>query len=268
MTRKITMLGTGNATVTKCYNTCFTISQGDKHFLVDAGGGNGILTQLERADINLRDLEGMFLTHAHTDHILGAVWVIRMVATRMDNGTFEADFPIYCHEEAAHVLQTLCDLTLAKKHKKFLEERIVIHVVKDGQKVVINGKEFTFFDIHSTKMKQFGFQLIWEDKMRLICLGDEPYSEVSSVYAKGADWLMSESFCLYRDKERFKPYEKHHSTALDAGKMAEELGVKNLILYHTEDKNLAERRRLYTEEAKTYYTGNVVVPDDLEIVEL
>ena len=44
---KITMLGTGHATVTNCYNTCFTISENDKHFLVDAGGGNGILKQLE-----------------------------------------------------------------------------------------------------------------------------------------------------------------------------------------------------------------------------
>ena len=43
---KITMLGTGHATVTNCYNTCFTISENNKHFLVDAGGGNGILKQL------------------------------------------------------------------------------------------------------------------------------------------------------------------------------------------------------------------------------
>ena len=28
MTTELTMLGTGNATVTKCYNTCFTIKSG------------------------------------------------------------------------------------------------------------------------------------------------------------------------------------------------------------------------------------------------
>ena len=50
---KVTILGTGHATVTKCYNTCFTISENGKHFLVDAGGGNGILTQLENANINI-----------------------------------------------------------------------------------------------------------------------------------------------------------------------------------------------------------------------
>ena len=40
---KLTMLGTGNALVTECYNTCFVISDGDKNFLVDGGGGSGIL---------------------------------------------------------------------------------------------------------------------------------------------------------------------------------------------------------------------------------
>ena len=30
----------------------------------------------------------MFVTHAHTDHILGAVWVIRMVAQRMQSGKY------------------------------------------------------------------------------------------------------------------------------------------------------------------------------------
>lgn len=51
----ITMLGTGNALVTRCYNTCFTLhSMGGALMLVDAGGGNGILTQLERAGYSVR----------------------------------------------------------------------------------------------------------------------------------------------------------------------------------------------------------------------
>ena len=44
---KLTILGTGNAMVTKCYNTCFAIEQNDEYFLVDGGGGNQILSQLE-----------------------------------------------------------------------------------------------------------------------------------------------------------------------------------------------------------------------------
>lgn len=43
------ILGTGNAAVTKCFNTCFAIQTGEEYFLVDTGGGNGIMTQLEKA---------------------------------------------------------------------------------------------------------------------------------------------------------------------------------------------------------------------------
>ena len=57
---------------------------------------------------------------------------------------------------------------------------------------------------------------------------------------------------------------KHHTTVKEACEHAEELRVKNLILYHTEDKNLADRRKLYTEEGQQYYHGNLIVPDDLD----
>ena len=46
------------------------------------------------------------------------------------------------------------------------------------------------------------------------------------------------------------------------------LGVPNLVLYHTEDKNIQSRKALYTEEGKPYYHGNLIVPDDLETLEL
>ena len=46
---KLTILGTGNATVTECYNTCFVLEDGDKHLLVDGGGGNTLLRQLKQA---------------------------------------------------------------------------------------------------------------------------------------------------------------------------------------------------------------------------
>ena len=59
----ITMLGTGNALATKCYNTCFTLHDpSGEVLLVDAGGGNGILTQLEQAEIDLRLIRHLFLT--------------------------------------------------------------------------------------------------------------------------------------------------------------------------------------------------------------
>ena len=39
-TTELVMLGTGNAAVTQCYNTCFALRHPKKTLLVDAGVGN------------------------------------------------------------------------------------------------------------------------------------------------------------------------------------------------------------------------------------
>ena len=82
MAERITILGTGSAFVTRCYNTCFIIDCGVSRLMVDAGGGNGILAQLEKAGVAIADVGHLFLTHAHTDHVIGAVWEIGRASCR------------------------------------------------------------------------------------------------------------------------------------------------------------------------------------------
>ena len=268
MKNRLIMLGTGNAMVTKCYNTCFAIENEGEYLLVDAGGGNGIFTQLEKTGIGVEKIHKMFVTHAHTDHVLGVIWIIRKVATLMRQDSYEGDFTIYCHDEVADLLNLLCQRMLPNKFLVLVGERIHIEEVKDREGRKACGLELTFFDIASTKAKQFGFRAVLPDGRILSCLGDEPFNEVYRNLVINSDWMLCEAFCLYEDRDRFKPYEKHHSTALDAGKLAQELGIKNLLLYHTEDKTLATRKENYTSEAKQNFTGRVEVPEDLEVITL
>ena len=44
--------------------------------------------------------------------------------------------------------------------------------------------------------------------------------------------------------------------------------VKNLLLYHTEDTHLDNRRELYSAEGKQYYNGNLVIPFDGESIKI
>lgn len=265
---KLVMLGTRNAIATKCYSTCFVLKTAGAMLLVDAGGGNGILSQLEKARIDLTDIHDMFITHAHTDHVLGAVWVVRMIIHRMKSGLYAGDFTVYSHDKALYVLDWICRMTLSEKDRSFLGKRVFFREVKDRDTFCVGDMEIQCFDILSTKEKQFGFWTLLPGDIRLVCLGDEPYNETNRRYVENADWLLCEAFCLYRDRDIFKPYEKHHSTALEAGRLAEGLQVKNLLLYHTEDKNLETRKACYRDEALMYFGGSVFVPDDLETVEI
>ena len=265
---ELTMLGTGNAMVTECYNTCFVMQEDDKYFLVDCGGGNGLLHQLKEANLNWKDMRDIFITHKHLDHFMGAIWMVRMICQNMSQGSYDGEARIYGHEEVIRLLREISMQLLPEKVTKYIDDRLHLIEVSDGQQCEIIGKRIQFFDIGSTKAKQYGFSMDLGDDRKLTCLGDEPCSESGMNYAKDSEWLLHEAFCLYEERDIFHPYEKHHSTALDAAKLAEDLKAKNLILYHTEEKHLSERKQKYTKEAKAYFSGNVFVPDDLEKIEL
>ena len=265
--RDLIILGTGFAQATRCYNTCFAIRGGGGVFLVDAGGGNEILRRLEAAQISLGDIKAMFVTHAHIDHILGVMWIIRMVNAAMKSGKIEGELPIYCHNEVRDALQYMCDNLLANGSFGFAGGRIKLIEVKDGDNFSALGMDFTAFDIFSTKKKQFGFAGD-VDGERLVCLGDEPLEPRCRRYAQGADILMCESFCLTRDEGKYKPHSKSHGTVLEAARTAQDLGVGRLLIYHTEDSDIAHRKENYTAEAQQAFSGQIYVPDDMDVLQL
>ncbi|XCP83568.1 MBL fold metallo-hydrolase [Roseburia hominis] len=262
---KLTIFGTGNADVTECFNTCFALSEEHRHFLVDAGGGNKILKVLKDARIPVEEIHDIFITHEHIDHLLGVIWLVRIIGQKINQGKYQGELRIYCHAGLASTIRTIAELTIIEKVTRHIGERILLIPLESGEQKEIIGCPVTFFDIESTKAKQFGFTMLLPSGTKLSCCGDEPYNECEYEYVKESDWLMHEAFCLYAQRDQFKPYEKHHSTVKEACELAERLKVPNLILYHTEEKNLKNRKEWYTEEGKQYYHGNLYVPDDMEV---
>ena len=265
---KVTFLGTGNALVTEYYNTCFVITDKKKRFLVDGGGGNEVLRRLKFAGIDLKEIHDIFVTHKHIDHILGVVWLLRIICQKMKKGDYDGELRIYGHDEVISLINRLADMLLQKKQTELIGDRVQLIVVNDGETKEIIGRKITFFDIESTKAKQYGFCMETDDGEKLVCCGDEPYCEKERPYAENCKYLMHEAFCLHSEADIFKPYEKNHSTVKDACELARKLNVKNVILYHTEDKNYGKRKARYTEEGKKYFDGNIIIPDDMETIEL
>lgn len=265
---QLIMLGTGNAMCTRCYNTCFYLRTPSGGLMVDAGGGNGIFRQLFKARIAFEEVHHIFVTHCHPDHLLGVVWMIRKISPMMNHGRYQGTLTIYCHDEVAHALRTIGALLLPAKIWSAVDQTILFREVTDGEQVTIDDITLTCFDTGAVKTKQFGFHAVLPDGQRLCCLGDEPYDARSERYARDCDWLLHEAFCLERDAAQFRPHEKHHSTALEAGQLAHDLGVKHLVLYHTEDTHLTTRRPSYTAEAAARYDGPIHVPDDIETIDL
>lgn len=268
---KITMLGTGAAMVTKCYNTCFTLSDSNTntHFLVDAGGGNGILTQLEKSNIKIAQIHNAFISHNHTDHILGMVWVIRYVAQEVNKGRYEGTFSIYGHQKSLDALSTICSIVLQPKQSKLIGERILLCPIEHDTAFDIEDWHFHFFNIWSKKELQHGFTVILHNGRKLAFLGDEPYNSDNEYIIKGSDIVMQEAYCLYSEIEKYNPYPKSHGTVVDSCRNAQQLGASTTILFHTEGRTpMHERKVRYTAEGATVYSGNLIVPNDLEVIEL
>lgn len=264
---ELIVLGTGNALATRCYNTCFAVRADGEALLVDAGGGNGILRQLQQAALSPTCIHHLVVTHEHCDHLLGVVWLVRKIGTLMLGGGYPGQLTIYCHPGLEQAIRGICGYTLEQKFTALLGQRILFAPVVDGAQYNILGRPAVFFDIRSTKALQYGF--CWQlQNGPLVCLGDEPYNPACAPYVQGCRWLLCEAFCLYGDRERFKPYQKHHSTVKDAAQLAQQLGAAHLVLWHTEDETYDTRKARYTAEARRYYTGDVRVPYDLEVLPL
>ena len=56
-------------------------------------------------------------------------------------------------------------------------------------------------------------------------------------------------------------------TSLDAGNLAQEMGVRNMVIYHTADYG-SDRRERMTQEAASVFSGNIYVPEDMEAIQL
>lgn len=264
---RLVMLGTGHAMVTKCYNTCFVLENGDESIMVDAGGGNGILTQVEKAGLDWSKIRALFITHAHTDHILGGIWVLRKINTLIKHNQYDGFFKVYGLAENLNYLKFNSVFLLNDS----LSDHIQFIPICEEDKITECGMQLEIIDINSTKQPQLGFKAVisnYDKVLTLVCLGDEPCHKTCEGYVKNTDWLLAEAFCLKSEAELFHPYEKNHSTAYDAGQMAKKLGIKNLLLYHTEDSDLENRAKKYTEEAAQNFKGNIFVPDDLEVIRI
>lgn len=266
---KLITLGTGAAMVEELYNTCFVLDNGENgKMLIDTGGGNQILYRLKKANINLSDVHDIFMTHKHTDHILGILWIIRKVEGLISKNKYIGNLTIYCHKELEEIIRTLCALTLKKRFIELLDNRIIFKALKDREEVNVIGAKLTALDIKAKSDMQYGFKLEWDENRSLVFSGDEPLAEDLYDITVNAEYLFHEAFCLDSDADIYTPYKFNHDTAKSAAEKAKLLNVKNLLLWHTREEYGNTRREKFKAEAEKYFDGNILVPNDLEVIEL
>jgi len=264
---KIVMLGVGHGGTLDLYNTCFLVQNDMGNLLVDTGGSIEIIKRLQQANVELKDLKHIFISHSHTDHILGLFWLFKKMGRAIKHGEISDGINIYCNDVVYEAIKEVSKYILPKKLVETIYNIIDFKILQDGDSYNINDVEYSFFDIKAKGTKQFGFECNMNNK-RVVFLGDETIDVDMYNKVKGVDYVMHEAFCLDSEESKFHAYEKNHSTVKSVCKVMNELKVKNLILYHTEESHGNERKELYKKEGKESFNGNVIVPDELEVIEV
>lgn len=266
MSRRLYVFGTGHAMVTRLYNSCFGLEENGAFFFLDAGGGNGILQAVAAMEVSPAQVRHLFITHTHTDHILGGIWVVRAVGHAILEGGYTGSFTIWGHRELIDAFRQICGAVLAPNILALLDARILLRPVEDGECCPTQLGEVTFFDTGCTQVRQFGCVIRGGDGIRLGYLGDEPIHPRTAQYISGCDWLLADALCLEAERHLHHPERSFHSSVAETCRMAQTLRVKHLVLCHTEESHGPLRRERYLREGRAYFSGSLFVPDDREIL--
>ncbi len=264
---KIIMLGTGNGGTMDLYNTCFVIQNESGNFLIDTGGSIEILKRLNKVNIDYKTIQHIFISHSHTDHILGLFWYFKKISLDALLGKITEKINIYCNDIVFSSIKGIAKHILPYQLVDAIYKVVNFVVLQDEDRHQINGVDYTFFDIKAKGTKQFGFECVLNEK-KFAFLGNETLNPSLYERIKNFDFVMHEAFCLESEENIFHAYEKNHSTTKSVSEVMNPLNIKNLILYHTEESHKDQRKDLYTKEAQQYFKGNIIVPDDLEIIEI
>lgn len=265
---KLNFLGVGTASATKIYHTCFTIENNNEHFLVDAGGGVEIISNLKKMKIDISSINHVFLSHIHLDHCLGMLWLLRKRNWQSNKQTTPLYF--YGSKNVLEDFKKLMQVTLKKEFKN-IGTVIIFVEVSDGQEIEINGIKYKFIDTHAIKDEMFGF-IASDGHKKLAFVGDETLKEELYDTIRNCDYLMHDALCIGNENEDVLHLKEslddfltrtHHTSVKNASILAKKLGIFNLILFHTLD-NFKLRKLRYKKEAKKYFNGKVYVPNKFD----
>ena len=158
------MLGTGNGGTLDLYNTCFVIQNESDNFLIDTGGSIDIVKRLGKIDIDIKDIKHIFISHSHTDHILGLIWMFKRIGRAAISGKIEEKINIYCNDVVYEAIIGVSKYILPEKLINGVLDVVDFHILEDNEQLEINGVKYTFFDINARGTKQFGFECVLNGK--------------------------------------------------------------------------------------------------------
>lgn len=245
-------------------------------YVVDCGGG--VSRQLVMANIPLKSLRYIFLTHHHSDHNLeyGSLMYNAWVSG------FKGRIDTYGPPPLARITELFLEMNaydinirIPDEGRSPLKPMIFPHEFSQGGFVLENDRVKVTAALvnHPPVVPAFAYRFDTPDRS-IVFSGDTTPCDSLIRLAKGADILVHEVIhkpSLARLLSRIPNADRllehivaSHTTHEDVGKVARDAGVKTLVLTHfvpVDDPSLNDD--LWTEGARKYFDGKIIAGKDL-----
>lgn len=264
---KIKLLGTGAGTMETRYKTCiFVPLDNENNLLLDTSGGTEIITQFTKAKIDPVCINHIFISHLHFDHCLGLPAFLFYLATDRKEERPE-EMRIYSNSRIIDGLKDLLRVVGASALERWGEKLIWIETeIKKSVKLTNNSSLTTFPAKGRESLEEDDLSClikISEPKKEILFTGDTAPNEYLEKYAREVDLLIHDATLPHKKVEL--AHRHGHSTARDAGELAQRAKAKQLVLTHFYKDELVKES---FEEAKKYFSGQVHAAEDFLEIEI
>lgn len=265
---EVTLLGTGDPTPRVDRFGPSTLVETDSlALLVDAG--RGAMQRLFQLGVSTADLDGIFLTHLHSDHVVGLVdlWLTGWVVDRRER-PLRVYGPVGTRALVDHLRQAFAfdvEIRIAEARRSPDGVRIEVVEIEDGFVWDRDGATVRAFAVdHRPVEPAFGFRI--DAGGRAVAFsGDTRYSESLIRHAAGVDLLVHE---VAEAPEAFKaehpdlPRLAHHTQAEEAGRVFAAVAPRLAVYSHLVLVRGVDAADLVPLTRRTY-DGPVIVGEDL-----
>ncbi len=268
---KVTLLGTGcPPPVMNRFGPSTMIEAGGQKFLFDAG--RGALQRLRELEVPWQDVQGVFLTHLHSDHVVGFpdLWLTGWLIVPGRNVPLRVWGPRGTTDMMSHLKQAYeYDIKIRIQNDGASTEGVALLVEDISEGVVYekSGVKVTAFEVdHAPVKPAFGYRIDYAGRS-VVMSGDTRVSENLIRHAQGVDVLIHEVFApatLERagvPPARAKNILDYHTTPEQAGQVFTRVKPK-LAVYSHICMPTATEQDLLPSTRKTY-AGPLLLGEDL-----
>lgn len=281
---KVTLLGTGAPVPSiERFGPSILVEAGGQKLLFDAGRGAG--QRLWQLKIPLGQVDGLFLTHLHSDHIVGIpdLWLTSWIPAAY--GRRSSPFNVYGPEGTKDMMENLVkafswDISIRSKEKNKADSGALVNAadIKEGYIWEKNGVKVTPFTVRHAEFIEsaLGFRVDYAGHS-VILSGDTRYSENLIRYSKGADVVIHEVAAANEHSMKTSSLVNQilgfHTSPEDAGKVFEQVKPKlavysHIVLLTAEPSIPPPTINELAERTQKIYKGALQVGEDLLSIEI